>query len=123
MRKASAVQPPVRGEVWLVRLPKAVGVELQRDRPAVVVSSAAFDQLAVRIAVPLTTWRFEFKGAVNKIRIVPSERNGLDAESAADFLQIRSLSVDRFVTRIGELEPRQVDEIVAGILIAVDYVP
>lgn len=79
--------------------------------------------LAVRIAVPLTTWRPEFEGALNKLRIVPSGRNGLHAESAADFLQVRSLSVHRFVTRLGELDPQLVDEIAAGILIAIDYVP
>ena len=35
--------PPTRGEVWLVRLPPAVGAELQRVRPAVIVNSPAFD--------------------------------------------------------------------------------
>ena len=62
-------ETPTRGEVWLVRLPRAVGAELQRDRPAVVVSSPVFDSLAVRIVVPLTTWRDEFAGRFNKFLI------------------------------------------------------
>ena len=51
----------------------------------------------------------------------PSDLNGLDAESAADFLQVRSVSSERFIERIGALEADQVEEIVAGVVIAIDY--
>ena len=114
---------PTRGEVWLVRLPRAVGAELQRDRPVVVISSPAFDAAPVRIIVPLTTWQPEFEGRINKLRIAVSERNGLHAESAADFLQVRSVSTERFITRLGALEAEQVEEMVAGVVIAIDYPP
>ena len=116
-----AIDSPTRGEVWLVRLPRAVGAELQRDRPVVVIGSPAFDTAPVRIIVPLTTWRPEFEGRINKLRIPPSEQNGLHAESAADFLQVRSVSTERFIERIGPLEADQVEEIVAGVVIAIDY--
>ena len=117
------IDPPTRGEVWLVRLPRAVGAELQRDRPVVVVSSPAFDETPVRIIVPLMSWREEFAGRLNKLRIATSDRNGLRAESAADFLQVRSVSTNRFIERIGTLEAEQVEEIVAGVVIALDYRP
>ena len=112
---------PTRGEVWLVRLPRAVGAELQRDRPVVVVSSPAFDAAPIRIVVPLTTWQSEFAGRINKLSIAANDRNGLDAESAADFLQVRSVSTERFIERIGALDAEQVEEIVAGVVIAIDY--
>ena len=116
-------ETPTRGEVWLVRLPRAVGAELQRDRPAVVVSSPVFDSLAVRIVVPLTTWRDEFAGRFNKFLIAATDRNGLRADSAADFLQVRSVSTERLMRRVGVVEADEVEEIVAGIVIAVDYRP
>ena len=119
----SATAPPTRGEVWLVRLPRAVGAELQRVRPAVIVNSPAFDAVPVRIIVPLTTWLAEFTGSSNKLLIEASERNGLDADSAADFLQVRSVSVERLVHRLGGLDADLVEEIVAGIAIALDYQP
>ena len=112
---------PTRGEVWLVRLPRAVGAELQRDRPVVVVSSPAFDIAPIRITVPLTTWRPEFAGRINKLPIAANDLNGLDVDSAADFLQVRSVSTERFIERIGALEAEQVEEIVAGVVIAIDY--
>ena len=107
----------------MVRLPRAVGAELQRDRPVVVVSSPAFDETPVRIIVPLMRWREEFAGRLNKLPIATSDRNGLRAESAADFLQVRSVSTNRFIERIGTLEAEQVEEIVAGVVIALDYRP
>ncbi len=112
---------PTRDDLWLIRLPRAVGAELQRDRPVVVISSPALDAVPVRIVVPLTTWRDQYLGRVNKLRIAANDRNGLHAESAADVLQVRSESTERFLRRIGALEADQVEEIVAGVVIAIDY--
>lgn len=115
--------PPTRGEVWLVRLPRAVGVELQRVRPAVIVNSPAFDGVPVRIVVPLTTWQAEYQNSGNKLLIEANDRNGLDADSAADFLQVRSVSVERLVERIGHVDADLVEEVVAGVAIVIDYQP
>ena len=112
-----------RGEVWLVRLPRAVGAELQRERQAVVVSSTAFDWSPVRIIVLLTTWQERFAEQFNKFLIPATNRNGLQADSAADFLQVRSVSMERLMMRVGVLRADEVEEIVAGIVIAVDYRP
>ena len=116
-------ETPTRGEVWLVRLPRAVGAELQRDRPAVVVSSPVFDTSPVRIIVPLTTWQDDFVGRFNKFLISATNRNGLQADSAAEFLQVRSVSTERLMRRVGVLGAEDEEEIVAGIVIAVDYRP
>ena len=77
----------------------------------------------MRIVVPLTTWRVEFERSGNKLLIEANDRNGLDADSAADFLQVRSVSVERLVDRLGALDAELVEEIVAGIVIALDYQP
>ena len=116
-----ASDSPTRGEVWLIRLPRAVGAELQRDRPAVVVSSPAFDSTPVRIVVPLTTWRAEFEGRINKLLVEADGGNGLHADSGADFLQVRSVALERFVEQLGEVDAETVEEIAAGVAIAVDY--
>lgn len=89
----------------------------------VVVGSPAFDAVPIRIVVPLMTWRAEFAGRINKLRVEANERNGLHADSAADFLQVRSMSTERFLERLGALDAQQVEEIVAGVVIAIDYRP
>ena len=106
-----------------MRLPRAVGAELQRDRPAVVVSAAAFAAAPVRLVVPLTRWREEFGERINKVRIEATDRNGLHEDSAADFLQVRSVALERLIERLGELDGALVEEIVAGIVIGIDYRP
>ena len=116
-------ETPTRGEVWLVQLPRAVGAELQPDRPAVIVSSPAFDSLPLRIVVPLATWQDDFRGRFNKFLIPATNRNGLNTDSAADFLQVRSVSTERLLRRVGIVEADEVEEIVAGIVIAIDYRP
>ena len=95
---------------------------MQRDRPAVVISSPALDAVPVRIVVPLTTWRDEYEDRITKLRIEASDWTGLHAESAADVLQVRSVSTERFLRKIGILEADEVDEIAAGVAIAVDYI-
>ena len=94
---------------------------MQRDRPVVVIGSPAFDAAPIRIVVPLTTWQPEFEGRINKLGITANDRNRLDSDSTADFLQVRSVSTERFIRRIGTLEAKQVEEIVAGVVIAIDY--
>ena len=70
-----------------------------------------------------TTWQDEFAGRFNKFLIPATTRNGLRTDSAADFLQVRSVSTERLMRRVGVLEADEVEEIAAGIVIAVDYRP
>ena len=52
-----------------------------------------------------------------------SDRSGLHEDSAPIFLPIRSVAVERLIERVGELDVALVEEIVAGIVIGVDYRP
>lgn len=117
----TTVQQPSRGEVWLLSLDPTVGSELQKTRPVIVVSSIALNRVAVRIIVPVTTWQPRFSNQVNKVAIASTPRNGLDNESAADVLQVRCVSVQRFVRKLGILEADLLEEVVAGIALAIDY--
>ena len=51
-----AVESPNRGEIWLVRFDPSIGDEINKSRPAVVVSSQALTKLLLRIVVPITAW-------------------------------------------------------------------
>lgn len=123
MGQALTESIPDRGEIWLVRLSREVEGQHLGDCPNVVVSSPAFNKLPIRIVVPLIFWRTEFSGKFNILRIKKSSLNSLSAESAVDFLQVHSLSTKLFVRQIGTLEAEHVAEIVAGLVIAIDYTP
>jgi mRNA interferase MazF len=110
---------PRRGEIWWVDFEPATGSEPNKRRPAVVLSLDAFSHLGVRVVIPMTTWQERFGTHLNKIRVVRSRANGLVADSAADILMVRVVSVDRCAARMGRLEPGLLDELAAGVAVIV----
>ena len=106
---------PKRGEIWLVDLEPTRGSELQKIRPAVVLSANSIRALSVRVVVPLTGWQEHFQSSHWKVRIEPDNRNKLTKTSAADSLQLRCLSVERFSERRGVLPSSVLEEIIAAI--------
>ncbi|MBI2909549.1 MAG: type II toxin-antitoxin system PemK/MazF family toxin [Chloroflexi bacterium] len=117
---ARPVQPR-RGEVWKVDLSPTVGDEMAKIRPAVVVSSDAIGKLAVKTVVPLTTWKDRFASNLWMVRVEPDEANGLQNVSTADALQIRGVSLERFVERLGRVSSEVMDDIAAAIAIVIEF--
>lgn len=110
-----------RGEVWLVELNPTRGQELQKTRPVVVISSDLFDAIALKIAIPITRWQEKFIECPFMVRIDASSDNGLDRNSAGNILQVRSLSTDRFVKKLGKVSEEILQEILAGLIVCTDY--
>jgi mRNA interferase MazF len=114
---------PKRGEIWLVDLNPTRGQEIQKTRPVVVISSNAYQPVAIRIVIPITTWQEKFITRPFMVKIPPTPDNGLARASAGNVLQVRSVSTERFVQRIGQLEKEQLKELLAGLVICVEYDP
>ena len=112
---------PLRGEVWRVEFNPTKGDEIQKLRPAVVISTDSFNPLKTKLVVPLTTWQERFSNAQWMVKIVADNNNGLDRDSAADALQLRCVSYERFVTKLGEIQASVLDEIATAIAIAIEF--
>ncbi|PSN15054.1 PemK family transcriptional regulator [filamentous cyanobacterium CCT1] len=112
---------PSRGEIWLVDLDPTRGQEIQKTRPVVVISSNLFTPIPLRIVIPITTWQDKFDSRPFMVKLWATAANGLNRDSAANVLQIRSLSTQRFANYLGRLEPTLISEILAGLVICVDY--
>ena len=69
----------------------------------------------------MTTWKDKFDSNIWMVKLEPDESNGLENVSAADALQIRSLSLERFVEKIGQVSSEVLDDITAAIAIVVEY--
>ena len=106
---------PLRGEVWLVDFNPTVGNEIRKKRPAVVMSRDALGILDLRVVIPLTGWQPKFANWLWQVRLDPSPANGLVKLSSADTFQVRSVSVRRFVQRLGTLSDAEVARVAAGI--------
>lgn len=100
-----------QGEVWLINLDPTIGAEIQKTRPAVIVNNNSFGLLPLSIIVPITDWKHNFSFAPWMIKIEPSNKNGLSKISALDCFQVRSVSQQRFIKKLGNLTLSQIEEI------------
>jgi len=105
-----------RGEIWLVNLDPTIGSEIKKSRPAVIISSDLIGILPLKVIIPFTDWKDRYASALWMVRIDPDNNNGLDKPSAADGLQVRSVSQGRLVRRLGVLTPLQVAQIVQAVV-------
>jgi mRNA interferase MazF len=112
---------PTRGEVWRVRFDPAEGDEIRKVRTAVVISENDIGRLRLKIVVPITGWKAPYAGHTWFVRLKPSGTNGLTKESGADAFQVKSVSENRFLARLGELTPLEVDDIAKAIGVCVGF--
>lgn len=97
-----------RGDVFLVDFEPSRGAEVDKVRPAIVVSNAGANQNVVERGwgvlnvVPLTTNVAEI--ARHQV-LIPAEESGLDEDSKAQAEQVRAVSIGRLARRIGRVPP------------------
>ncbi len=92
-----------RGEIWLINLSPTLGAEMQKTRPAVIVNDDEVGILPLKVIVPITDWKDRYAQAPWMVRVEPTPENGLSKSSTADAFQVRSVSEQRFVSRLGSL--------------------
>ena len=100
-----------RGEVYWIAFDPSVGGEIQKTRPAVIVSNDASNRATNRtIVVPLTT-------QVNRVYAGETlvQLNGQTRKAMAD--QLTTTSKLRFKKVIGTLSPEDMDRVERAILI------
>jgi mRNA interferase MazF len=110
-----------RGEIWLISLDPTVGAELQKTRPAIIVSSDAIGVLPLRVVVPITDWKEHYELAEWMVKIIPNTTNCLTKPSAVDTFQIRSVSTARFVRKTGDVSIEEMDMIVEAIRLVIEF--
>jgi mRNA interferase MazF len=92
-----------RGEVWLINLDPAIGAEIKKTRPAVIVNDDAIGLLPLKVIVPITEWKDRYSIAPWMVQVLPTSGNRLEKVSAADTFQIRCLAQERFIRKLGHL--------------------
>lgn len=100
-----------QGEIWMSDLNPVVGSEQSGRRPVVILSGNLMNKfLQVVITAPLTTEIKHYHG--NPI-LVPSPANGLKLASELMVFQIRSISKDRLIKKIGDIRDEELKEALA----------
>ena len=100
---------PRRGEVWLVDFGEPIGREQAGRRPAVVVSADALNEspAGVVIVVPTTT---RPRGLPSHVEIDP-DSSGMDEVSYAKCEDVRSISEQRLIARLGTVATAELFQI------------
>jgi mRNA interferase MazF len=104
-----------QSDIWLINLDPTVGAEIKKTRPAIIVSDNALGKLPLKIIVPITDWKEKYELAPWMIYIKPNKMNGLFKESTADCFQVRSISEERFVKKLGVISDSILEEIKIGL--------
>ena len=106
-----------RGELWLINLDPTIGAEIKKIRPAVIVNDDSIGVLPLRVIVPITDWKDRYEVVPWMVRLDPNMKNGLDKISAADAFQVRSISQERFIRKIGKLSDEEMSEITKALAV------
>ena len=108
------------GEVWLVDFAPQIGQEVNKRRPAIVVSNNMVGLLALKVVVPITNppnnkqlWH---------VQLSSRPQNGLIKNSVADCFQIKSISENRFVKKLGKLNEDELSDVKISMMLVLDLV-
>jgi mRNA interferase MazF len=100
-----------RSEIWLVRLDQTFGTEISKTRPAVIVNDDRIGILPLKIIVPITDWKEIFSARSWMVCIQPSLENGLNKISGVDTFQVRSVSENRLLKKLGQVDNKTMQQI------------
>ncbi len=93
-----------RGEIWLLDLNPTLGSEINKTRPAVIISQSDYNMVADIITViPVSAGRFipSFHTRLSKLK----------KDSHAVIPQVRVATKKRFIKKIGKATPKEIEEI------------
>jgi mRNA interferase MazF len=110
-----------RGEIWQVTFDPSTGAEIRKSRPAVLISSETIGLLPLRVVVPVTSWQVVFARFPWMVRLDPSAENGLAQSSAADTFQVKSVSTQRLLRRMGEVSASDLAAIVRAVGLVIEH--
>ena len=108
------------GDIYRVQLDPAVGQEMNKTRPVVVLNPGHAKSLRLAIVVPVTAWKAHWEGNAFLLTLNPQTHHGLTKKSAVDCYQIRALSHDRFQERLGALSADEIETVKRALSLILD---
>jgi len=100
---------PERGEIYLVCLDPTIGSEINKTRPAIIISNDINNQAAQTVTViPITS---STKKVYPFETLLSSQESGLPKSSKAKCNQIRTIDKKRLVKSLGKVSKKELKEI------------
>ena len=102
-----------QGEIWMADLSPVVGSEQRGIRPVVIISGNAMNNnLGISIVCPLTS---RIKNYAGCLVLGKNDSNGLEQDSEVITFQVRAVSHERLIRKIGGISTAQLEEIKKGL--------
>ena len=97
------------GEIYWVNLDPTVGDEIKKRRPVIILNGGHDKHLKLAIVVPVTAWSPYWNENPFFVTLEPNSKNGLNKKSSVDCFQIRAISHNRFVEKIGNISNDEIN--------------
>ncbi|MGB5746378.1 MAG: type II toxin-antitoxin system PemK/MazF family toxin [Desulfobacterales bacterium] len=97
------------GEIYWVNLEPTIGDEIKKRRPVIILNGGHDKYLNLSIVVPITTWSRYWDENPFFVTIEPNSKNGLSKKSSVDCFQIRAISHNRFIKKIGNISNDEIN--------------
>jgi mRNA interferase MazF len=92
-----------QGEIWLVNLDPAIGAEIKKTRPCVIVNDDSIGILPLKVIAPITEYKDRFKDVPWMVILTSSHENCLDKKSVIDLFQVRAVAQERLLRPVGTI--------------------
>ena len=108
-------------DIWKVDLNPTIGSEQKGIRPCVILqTNAVSDYGLTTIIAPLTSKKTD-KIYAFEVKVKPSAKNGLKELSKIKFDQVRVISKQRLIKKLGKIEEKDFFEILKALKIIFDF--
>lgn len=111
------------GDIYWANLDPSMGDEIRKRRRVVVLNAGHAQHLRLAIVAPVTGWKARWQDHPFFVPLDPNPINGLEKKSAVDCFQLRAVSHERFVQKIGSVSGLELDEMKKAIALILDIDP
>ena len=110
-----------RGDIWLVNLDPAIGHEIKKSRPAVIIQNDLGNKYSpITIIAPITSKNIE---KIYPIEVILDRKNsGLEKISKVLLNQIRAIDKGRLIKKLGKFDYETLIKVDASIKISLGLV-
>lgn len=99
-----------QGEIWLINLDPTIGSEIKKTRPCVILNNDSIGVLPLKIIAPITDYKNNYEIVPWMVKILPDKMNNLSKKSVIDLFQLRSVSEERFLKKIGLITNNELEK-------------
>jgi len=90
-------------DIWLINLDPTIGAEIKKTRPCAILSDNSIGVLPLKVIAPVTDYKEKYREVPWMVHLSPDGENNLGKDSVIDMFQVRSVSEERLVRKIGTI--------------------